>query len=214
MALTHRSYANEHAAQGCADNERLEFLGDAVLQLCTSHLLMRLFPGDAEGQLSKRRTSIVNERPLAELARQLDLGSFLLLAKGEDQSGGREKSSLLSDAFEAVIAAIYLDGGYRGANRFIERFFTPLIREEGEVPIYRDYKSDLQELAQGRYHFIPRYELVGESGPDHDKTFEMEVRVAHVVSIRARGKNKKEAEQEAARLALDLLSFQGGGSLP
>lgn len=215
MALTHRSYANENAVLGCADNERLEFLGDAVLQLCTSNLLMRLFPGEAEGPLSKRRTSIVNERPLAELARQLDLGSFVLLGKGEENSGGRVKSSILSDTYEAVIAAVYLDGGYRAANRFIERFFAPLIREEKEAFIYRDYKSDLQELAQGRYRFIPRYELVGESGPDHDKTFEMEVRVADVVSIRARGKNKKEAEQEAARLALDLLSFQGGGgSLP
>lgn len=214
VALTHRSYANENAHLGCADNERLEFLGDAVLQLCTSNLLMRLFPGDAEGHLSKRRTSIVNERPLAELARQVSLGSFLLLGKGEENSGGREKSSILSDTFEAVIAAIYLDGGYPAANRFIERFFVPLIREEGRDLIYRDYKSDLQELAQGRFRFIPRYELVGEFGPDHDKTFEMEVTVADVVSIRALGKNKKEAEQEAARRALDLLALQEGGSVP
>jgi len=214
VALTHRSYANEKEALGCADNERLEFLGDAVLQLCTSHLLMRLFPEDAEGQLSKRRTSIVSERPLAGLARQVDLGSFLLLGKGEENSGGREKSSILSDGFEALTAAIYLDGGYRAADRFIERFFEPLIREEGEGVVYRDYKSDLQELAQGRYRFIPRYELVCESGPEHDKTFEMEVTVADVVTIRARGKNKKEAEQEAARRALDLLALQQGGSVP
>lgn len=212
VALTHRSYANENAHLGCADNERLEFLGDAVLQLCTSHLLMRLFPGEAEGQLSKRRTSIVNERPLAELARQVNLGSFFLLGKGEEHSGGRLKSSILADTFEAVIASIYVDGGYPAANRFIERFFAPLIREEGLI--YRDYKSDLQELAQGRYRIIPRYELVGEYGPDHDKTFEMEVTVADILSIRAQGKNKKEAEQEAARRALDLLSIQASGSAP
>ncbi len=204
-ALTHRSFVNENQHLDCTDNERLEFLGDAVLQLCISDILIHQFPDHAEGQLSKLRASMVNEQPLAKVALDFHIGDFILLGKGEEASGGRTKSSILADAFEAVIAAIYMDRGYEKVFSFINDIFQPRIKKWGEEPIYHDYKSRLQELCQSKLKIIPQYELMAEFGPDHDKTFEIGVSAGNIISERGRGKNKKEAEQEAARAALEKL---------
>ncbi|MBN2568730.1 MAG: ribonuclease III [Deltaproteobacteria bacterium] len=204
-ALTHRSFINENQDMKCEDNERLEFLGDAVLQLCVSDILIRQFPYHSEGRLSKLRASLVNEQPLAMVALDFHIGDFILLGKGEETSGGRSKSSILADAFEAVTAAIYLDKGYKKAFSFINNIFKPRIETWGKEPVYQDYKSRLQELCQSRLKTIPKYELMAEFGPDHDKTFEIRVSAGTIISEIGKGKNKKEAEQRAAGSALQKL---------
>ena len=204
-ALTHRSFVNENVALACRDNERLEFLGDAVLELTVSDMLMRKFPDHAEGQLSKLRASVVNEQPLAELARRFGIGEHLLLGKGEEGSGGRMKSSLLANAFESVIAAMYLDGGFDRTAAFIGRLFEPLI-EEGELSsVYRDYKTAVQEMSQVLFREMPRYMVISETGPDHDKRFETSLMIGERVIATGRGRSKKEAEQQAAKTALEEL---------
>jgi ribonuclease III len=202
-ALTHRSYVNENPAAADRDNERLEFLGDAVLELCISDLLMNHFPDYQEGQLSQLRAAIVNEQPLAEMAKSFRLGDYLLLGKGEEASGGRSKPSLLADAFEAVIAAIYLDGGCEKVAELISRLFTPLI-EKG-YHTYRDYKTTVQQMSQHIFKETPRYTLIHEYGPDHDKTFEIQLSIADRIQTTGTGKNKKEAEQRAAEQAIRIL---------
>ncbi len=205
VALIHRSYANERNAKGVTDNERLEFLGDAVLQLCISDFLMKRYPDYAEGRLSKLRSSLVNEKPLAELAVEFNIGDYMLLGKGEENSGGRTKQSLLSNTLEAVIAAVYLDGGLAECDRFIKRYFTPMIDNGSQRVLYTDYKTALQEKSQKLYKETPAYSLVEESGPDHDKTFSVEMTLAGSIKTTGSGKNKKVAEQEAARKALELI---------
>ncbi|MDD5167632.1 MAG: ribonuclease III [Syntrophales bacterium] len=202
-ALTHRSFANEYACPPGKDNERLEFLGDAVLDLCVSDLLMYYFPDDSEGNLSKRRAACVNERTLAEIARRFHLGEYLLLGKGEELSGGRLKPSLLANAFEAVVAAVYIDGGFERASAFIRRLFADLVKEGLEDILYKDYKTLLQEACQNRFRETPRYSVIQESGPDHDKTFDVRLEVSDHVTTTGTGKSRKEAEQEAAKRALD-----------
>ncbi len=204
-ALTHRSYANENPETVREDNERIEFLGDAVLQLCISDILIKKFPEYNEGQLSKVRAAMVNEQPLAGLAREYRIGDFMLLGKGEENSGGRDKDSILGNAIEAIIGSIYLDGGYESALRFIETSFQPLVDEWIECPLYMDYKSLLQETSQSRFKLVPQYQIVSESGPDHDKTFTIEISINDTTITAGTGKNKKEAEQDAARKALDKL---------
>jgi ribonuclease III len=205
MALTHRSFVNENAAAVCRDNERLEFLGDAVLELTVSDMLMRKFPDHAEGELSKLRASVVNEQPLAELARRFRIGECLLLGKGEESSGGRMKPSLLANAFESVIAAMYRDGGFDRTAAFIGRLFEPLI-EEGELStIYRDYKTSVQEMSRLLFREMPRYMVISESGPDHDKRFETSLMIGERLIATGMGKSKKEAEQHAAKMALEVL---------
>jgi ribonuclease III len=204
-ALTHRSFVHENLSLGCKDNERLEFLGDAVLQLCISDILMKKYSNHTEGVLSKLRASVVNEKPLAELARQYQLGEALLLGKGEENSGGRGKPSLLANAFEAVIAAVYLDGGFYKTYGFIETLFANLFAEKGLSGSYTDYKTALQELSQEYFKEIPKYSLTHEDGPDHDKTFEMKLSLAGVITTTGRGKTKKTAEQDAARKALEQM---------
>jgi ribonuclease III len=204
-ALTHRSFVNENVAIACRDNERLEFLGDAVLELTVSDMLMRKFPDHSEGQLSKLRASVVNEQPLTELARRFRIGEHLLLGKGEEGSGGRMKSSLLANAFESVIAAMYLDGGYDRTASFIRRLFEPLI-EEGDISaIYRDYKTAVQEMSQILFREMPRYMVISETGPDHNKRFETSLVIGERVIATGTGRSKKEAEQQAARMALEEL---------
>ena len=205
ISLTHSSYANENPDLAWEDNERLEFLGDAVLQLCMSDILIKRFPDYTEGQLSKVRAAMVNEQPLAGLAREYRVGDFMLLGRGEENSGGRDKDSILGNAVEAIIGAIYLDGGYESALRFIEATFQSLVDEWIESPIYLDYKSLLQETSQGRFRLVPQYRIVSASGPDHDKTFEIEASIGDIVSTTGTGKNKKDAEQDAARKALQKL---------
>jgi len=202
QALIHRSFGNESGYGAGLDNERLEFLGDAVLGLCVSDLLMQRFPEDPEGRLSKRRAACVNERSLAELAKACRLGDALLLGKGEELSGGRYKPSLLADAFEAVVAAIYLDGGIKRATTFVWRLCEGFLDEGEENLLYKDHKTLLQEACQVRFREVPRYRVIRESGPDHDKTFEVELTVAEQIKTCGAGKSRKEAEQEAARRAL------------
>ncbi len=208
-ALTHRSFINENQTLDLKDNERLEFLGDAVLDLCISDMLMREFPDYTEGQLSKIRASIVNETTLAEMARDFRLGEFLLLGKGEELSGGRTKSSILSNAFEAVIAAIYLDGGFDRTLGFIKNLFQPYMEKWMQSPIYKDYKTFLQEFSQNRFKVVPRYQLIHESGPDHDKIFHIKLTITDELTATGIGKNKKDAEQQAAKKAIEELQKAG-----
>lgn len=203
-ALCHSSYVNEQSQPSLASNERLEFLGDAVLNLAISHLLMQQYPDLAEGELSRNRARLVNETRLSEIAREIDIGPFLLLGKGETLSDGRDKNSILADAMEAIIAAIYLDGGFDAAFSFVENRFRERLHNPNHSHYEIDYKSRLQERVQSIYHEVPRYQVIATSGPDHDKTFRVQMRVA-VITAEGDGKSKKMAEQEAARTGLELL---------
>jgi ribonuclease III len=198
-ALTHRSYVNENQQLAIADNERYEFLGDAVLGLCVSDLLVKTYSDFDEGTLSKIRAALVNEKPLALLAHKLDIGSFLLLGKGEESSGGRTKDSLLANALEAVIAAIYLDSGFAKARSIIKKLIGPMLRNDNLRSQYFDYKTALQELCQKKYKCAPVYKLIDSSGPDHAKTFAVEVNIADEIVRIGSGKSKKEAEKQAAQ---------------
>ena len=208
-ALTHRSFINENQELEREDNERLEFLGDAVLDLCVSDVLMQQFPTHTEGQLSKIRASLVNEATLAEIAKGFKLGDFLLLGKGEEFSGGRNKNSILANALEAAIAAIYLDGGFDSTLQYIKALFLPLIEKWVRSPIYKDYKTILQEFSQNRFKTVPKYQLIHESGPDHDKVFHIQLSISNVLTATGIGKNKKDAEQQAARQAVEDLRRLG-----
>jgi ribonuclease III len=209
-ALTHRSYANENMQLCASDNERLEFLGDAVLGLCISDLLMKKHPDFDEGTLSKIRSLLVNEQPLADLAAKLDLGNCLLLGRGEDHSGGRAKESLLANALEAVIAAIYLDSGFSKTKTILKRLMSPLLNDEALTAQCFDYKTALQELCQKKYKSAPLYTLLDESGPDHDKTFEVEVTLGDDTRQTGRGKSKKDAQKQAAQKAWESLHRESG----
>jgi len=201
--LYHRSYVNEHPRHGLKDNERLEFLGDAVLNLVIAHLLMTRFPDRDEGDLSRIRSHLVNEQELAEIARAIFLGPAIRLGRGEAQSNGREKNSILSDALEAVIAAVYMDAGFPAAFAFIEGQFRSRIRNADLHSTGGDYKSRLQERVQLVKKIQPRYAVVEETGPDHDKTFTVRVQAGDLAAEGV-GKSKKLAEQAAARAALRL----------
>lgn len=205
-ALRHSSLVNEQAESGPAlkDNQRLEFLGDAVLNLVVSDLLMAGFPAWREGELSRMRAQLVNETQLAAIARQLKIGLHLQLGKGELQNHGREKNSILADALEAVIAAVYLDGGFAPASTLVRGFFSALLQSPAEDPLSGDFKSRLQEMAQQHQKITPTYEVIAERGPDHDKTFIARVTIG-AFQATGRGKSKKSAEQAAARNALDQL---------
>jgi ribonuclease III len=202
-AMTHTSRANEDASGGVMDNESLEFLGDAVLGFVVADLLFREFPEYDEGEKSKMKAILVSTATLARVAERLGLGDHLLLGRGEEKTGGRRKQALLADGCEALIAALYLDGGIEQARAFIVRelrSFVEELRRDGVSA--QDYKSALQELVQGRNRPLPEYRVVGAVGPDHQKLFDVEVLVAGEPLARATGPSKKEAEQEAARLAL------------
>lgn len=204
-ALTHKSFANEQHWPSTEHNERYEYLGDAVLELAISHLLMAHFPSHPEGELSKLRAAIVNEAQLADMARKIRLGEYLYLGKGEDRTGGREKPSLLSDAFEAVLGAVYLDRGFNKASSVVKKKFATVLGAVGCEGFSKDYKTRLQEIAQGKYRVMPRYRLVGTTGPDHKKTFEVNLFVKEDLVGVGHGASKKAAEQDAARQALEKL---------
>jgi ribonuclease-3 len=205
-AMTHTSRANEDVTGGVVDNESLEFLGDAVLGFVIADTLFREFPDWDEGEKSKTKASMVSTFALAKQAERLGLGDHLLLGRGEEKTGGRRKQALLADGYEALIAAIYLDGGIDAARGFIKREFSTLVADARRNGIGgQDYKSGLQELVQARSQPLPEYRLVGTFGPDHDKRFEVEVLVAGETLARASGPSKKEAEQEAAKKALENL---------
>lgn len=205
-SLSHKSFVNENPELNLKDNERLEFLGDAVLSLSISSFLIKNFPHLSEGDLSRFKSIIVSEPSLYKIATKLDIGRFLLLGKGEEQTGGRKKDSLLANALEAIIAAIYLDGGFTPADYFINMNFieelTVIVREGISV----DYKTDLQEFCQSEGRPLPVYRVLKETGPDHKKIFEIELVIDGVVHGAGTGKNKKEAEQKAAKEALKNLT--------
>ena len=205
VALTHRSFINESSEPGLQDNERMEFLGDAVLDLCISDLLMKKYPDYNEGRLSRMRSLLVNEYPLAEMGRKFSLGEYLRLGKGEEGSGGRKKNSILSNAFEAVVAAVYLDSGFDRISAVLEKLFEPLLLQNADDLLFRDFKTQLQEVSQELFKTIPKYSLMDEYGPDHDKTFVVQLGIANRIRTSGMGKSKKEAEQEAARRALEEL---------
>lgn len=202
LALTHRSVSSDDPARN--DNERLEFLGDAVLQLVVTDLLYESYPQLAEGQMAKVRAAVVSRDTLAEVARSLDLGAYVELAPSEEATGGREKVSILADTAEAVIGAIYLDGGLEPARRVVLDLWTEKVAERSREPGVKDYKTRLQELV-ARDGARPAYEVVG-TGPDHDRRFTARVTVDGKEYGTGEGRSKKEAEQEAAAMALESLS--------
>ncbi len=203
-ALTHSSYANEHH---CKSYERLEFLGDSVLGFVTAEYLFQHFPHLPEGQLTKNRAALVCERSLCGFSRSLQAGNFLRLSHGEQHSGGHDRPSILADVFESTIAAIYLDSGdLEEAKRFILRFIAPAAGTQNAKP-FKDYKTTLQEIIQQNPEEKLEYAVTGESGPDHDKHFAVEVRLNSNVIGRGGGRSKKEAEQQAAREALELMGY-------
>lgn len=216
-ALTHSSVLPEERAEGGGDgnsgdtagkssNERFEFLGDAVLELLASEYLLKRFPDWSEGQLSKSRARLVNARSLETAARRLGLGEYLRLGRGEEKTGGREKPALLADAFEAVLGAVYLDGGLPAAREVLRRIlFEHAVAQDGERMAAADKKSALQEYLQARGEPTAQYKLAGQSGPDHLKVFEVEVLVRGQHLARGEGRTKKEAEQRAAGIALEQL---------
>jgi ribonuclease III len=205
-ALTHTSRANEDVSGGVSDNESLEFLGDAVLGFVIADMLFRECPDYDEGQKSKIKAALVSTATLARQADRLRLGEHLLLGRGEEKTGGRRKQALLADGYEALVAAIYLDGGTEQVRAFIAREFAPLLADmRGQRVVGHDYKSVLQELLQARNQGLPVYRLTGTTGPDHRKLFQVEVLVNGEPMAAATGSSKKEAEQEGARLTLERL---------
>ena len=209
LALTHKSFTEFESKTGERNNEKLEFLGDAVLDMAISELLMERFPELDEGGLSKFRASLVNEDGLAHIARKMKLGDSLRMGKGEDLSGGREKPSLLADALEAVLAAIYLDSrkteGFSRVSKIIYELYHEELPEQVDSFISRDYKSELQEFVQKNLNLPANYELVNQFGPDHQKEFEMVVKVEERILGKGRGFSKKQAGQAAAQDALNRL---------
>jgi 3',5'-nucleoside bisphosphate phosphatase len=203
-ALCHRSFLNENQNRCDTDNERLEFLGDAVLGLCVGHILMQQSPSKKEGELSKLRSTLVSEPSLADQARTIDLGRFIRLGKGEAGSGGADKNSILSDTFEAVVAAVFLDAGFDITCDLVQGLFQEAVETVLASDHSVDYKSSIQEYAQDVFAQAPVYTVIHETGPDHDKTFEICLEMAHI-STRGYGKSKKAAEQDAAGKALKLL---------
>ena len=199
-ALTHSSYANETSVES---NERLEFLGDAVLGFIVAHVLYKRYPDASEGKLSKMRSSIVSRMNFAHLARELKIDKQVLLGKGEENTGGRERESNISGTFEAVIGAIFIDGGYRRVSKVI----TTLLKNclNGDEEIFKDYKTKLQEVAQRKFKKVPKYKVVLEEGPPHDKNFHIEVRLGRKSFGKGVGRNKKQAEQEAAKQGLESM---------
>jgi ribonuclease-3 len=211
-ALTHRSRVHEDVSGGVVDNESLEFLGDAVLGFVVADLLFREFPDRDEGQKSKMKAALVSTVSLARLGERLELGEHLLLSRGEEKSGGRRKQALLADAFEALVAAIYLDGGVEEARAFLARECRERLDDfrRAGPDAFTDYKSALQEWLQSRDRPLPEYEVTGETGPDHRKVFQVEVRVAGRPLAVSQGRSKKEAEQRAAQDALARLERDAG----
>jgi ribonuclease-3 len=205
LACTHSSFTNEHEGEP-PDNERLEFLGDAVLELAVSHWLFETYPDLSEGTLTQMRARLVNARSLAHLAGQLELGDLLLLGVGEQRSGGRKRPSLLANAMEAVLGAVFLDGGFDMAQQVVRHLFSGRLERLGEA-VSQDPKSHLQEWAQATHHVTPCYTVVNVTGPQHDALYESEVSVAEVLSVRGEGRSKKEAEMAAAETAIEILDL-------
>jgi ribonuclease-3 len=208
QALTHRSRLGGEGLSLFESNERMEFLGDSVLELVVNEYLYHHFPSSREGDLTKRKSLIVSKNILSRAARQMGLGRFLYVSDAEEGAGGRDRSSILADAFEAVIGATYLDRGLPGARRFIERYLLNGVDRILSDAQHTNYKSLLQEYVQDEFKTHPKYKITAQEGPDHEKTFTVEVAVKGAVLGRGRGHNKKEAEQDAAREALTHLDHE------
>jgi len=204
--LRHKSFVHENVDAEGQDNERLEFLGDAVLDLVIGHMIMDRYPDYPEGSLSRLRAAVVNETRLAKIARDLSLGEYLLLGKGEEMTRGREKSSILSSTLEALLASIYLDAGFKKAFKVISQIFSLPLEVAEKESFYQDYKTKLQELSQETLKAAPRYVLAKQYGPDHAKIFGVKVQIRGKVAGAGAGKSKKEAEQRAAQRTLQKLS--------
>ena len=202
-ALRHSSFVNEMQAKGLPDNERLEFLGDAVVNLITGHLLMMYYPDFNEGHLSRMRAHLVNEFQLSHIAGELSLGEYVQLGKGESQTQGHKKPSILANTFEALMAAVYLDGGYPCVFQIVSRYMKPLMEANAPSFAVQDYKSKFQELIQSSQGLLPNYTVAAETGPDHDKTFIVHLACGDV-QAKGFGKSKKNAEQDAARKAFNI----------
>jgi ribonuclease-3 len=209
-ALTHRSYLNEYPEAAFEDNERLEFLGDAVLDFVTGEYLYHRYPELAEGPLTSLRSALVRRETLARFARRFGLGSYLLVGHGEEESGGRRRPALLCAAFEALVGAVYLDQGLEQVRNLIEPLIDPEVERILRGRLDKDDKSRLQELAQGQLHHTPRYVTVAERGPDHAKEFTVEVTIGGVAYGQGTGANKQQAAQAAAREAVARLEMEVG----
>lgn len=208
-ALTHKSYSNEQPGKPIACNERLEFLGDAVLDLVVSRYMFRRFPDAQEGELTRIRAEVVSEKGLSVIARSLQLGSFLHLGRGEERSGGRDKDSLMANALEALLGAVFCDGGFGPACDLVERLFAKPIAEAAQRKHGLDHKTHLQEITQSRYAQVPEYVLVCEAGPEHRRHYTVEVRLADKPLGQGQGSTKKKAEQAAALVAISRLVDSG-----
>jgi ribonuclease III len=209
LAFSHRSYANESGGD-ISNNEKLEFLGDSVLGLVVSEYLYCTLIDRAEGDLARVKSFVVSEDSLAEIAKGIKVDNFILIGKGEEYSGGRSKKAILADCMEAIIGAYYLDSGFKASRSFILKYLIPEINKVLENKHKKDYKTLLQELVQKKYKSYPRYSLVKKTGPDHDRTFWIEVTVEGKSYGPGRGKNKKEAEQHAAGIAYEGLTMEHG----
>jgi ribonuclease-3 len=205
QALTHRSYINEQPSKDLQDNERMEFLGDAVLDFVSGDLLYQLYPGKSEGELTRLRSAIVRTEALAELAAQLQLGDYLLMGKGESISGGRTRPSILCSTFEAVVGAIYLDRGMTAVQTFVTPQFRQSVSQVEEEAIDKDARSRLQEWSQAALGITPLYETQAANGPDHNKEFIVQVQIGDEFIATGRGRSKQSASQNAAQTALDLI---------
>lgn len=201
-ALSHSSFVNELADEKLPHNEKLEFLGDAVLELIVSHELYIDYPEYCEGELTKLRAAAVRKTTLAKIAKQIDIGPYIRLGKGEELGGGRKRNALLADALEAIIGALYLDGGLEKARKFILDHFADEIERLNQDHHKMDYKSILQEITQSRFQTLPRYNVVSETGPPHDRIYEISITIAKKPYGIGKGRNKKDAQQKAARAAL------------
>lgn len=205
-ALTHRSAINEKLSRSKESNERLEYLGDAVLELATSEFLFHKFPSEPEGKLTAYRSALVKTDTLAQVAKKLKLGEKLKMSKGEEKSGGRQNQSLLANTMEAVIGALYLDQGFEAVKKFLNQHLFPQVEEIVKQQLYKDPKSHLQELVQARKLPTPKYQIVDEVGPDHNKIFTVQVLVDQKVVGKGKGKSKQQAQREAARAAIEKYS--------
>ena len=209
QAFKHRSYLNFSREEQYESNERLEFLGDAVLDLVVTEFLYSVFARQNEGDLSQKKSVLVSRQALGKIVEEMELGQFLFIDKGEEKTGGRSRASNLANLFEALLGAIYLDGGYKPSKEFVHNFLLNRQEEILKTKTFYNYKSTLLELSQGRGWGMPHYRVVSESGPDHDKSFVVSVEVAKRWSAQGEGKSKKSAEQKAAKHALKKIEEQG-----
>ncbi len=206
-SLTHRSYLNENPSWGVSNNERLEFLGDAVLELATTEILFNKYPDYSEGDLTSIRSALVNYQMLAVIAKEMGLNDYILLSRGEAQDIGKARDVILANAFEAVLGAIYLDAEYLAAKNFVERFVIPRLNEVIERKLYKDSKSLLQEIVQEKLKLTPNYAVISEKGPDHAKIFKVGVYLGDKLAAEGEGLSKQEAEVEAAKNALKKMDY-------